>query len=543
MKTLGVILVALAGCAPPVRFADRAILWREPDDAPIPMPKENEPLAAWIGIRDALVLPADRRLALEGAQEAVNVNALDEVPDSSWYEDLRRVADDRGQIRMRSFSAAEAERGSTSEETVPVLPLTVVSAKGAGVNIGFVAEDARGVRYVVKTDPIGFIGMNTSTEVVCTRLTWAAGWKVPDEVLVDFRREDLRLSPKATGRDDFGKKIPMTRALFDGLLHSIGTLPDGTIRAVASKFIPGKIVGPFTYFGRRADDPNDRVPHEHRRDLRGFGTFASWINNIDTLETNTLDSYVGKPGEGHLVHWQQDVGGSFGSRADGPIQWWMGNDVYLAPSRMLASLFTLGAIRRPWDGEHVRSYRARLMAEYPELGYFDSETFDPRKWWPVLDNPAFERQTARDRYWGAKRVLAVSAEELRGAVRSGRYRPQAEARLIEILTKRRDKVLRAFLGDVAALDFFHFDGDRLCFDDLWVVAGFGGQQVTEYAVKGAQLAQPQDGATQCVGLQPQSGYRVVELKVKRAGERKPGPAVRVHFVEGDGPRRIIGIER
>ena len=43
------------------------------------------------------------------------------------------------------------------------------------------------------------------------------------------------------------------------------------------------------------DDPNDLVDHENRRVLRAFGVFCSWVNDVDTLQNNTLDMYQGKP--------------------------------------------------------------------------------------------------------------------------------------------------------------------------------------------------------------------------------------------------------
>jgi hypothetical protein len=533
-------IVLLCGCSPSVRFADRAVLWREPDDAPIPVPKERDPMGTWLGLRDAIFLPADRVLALDYGRESVNVNALDEVPDSSWFVDVRRELGPSGEVRLRPLGAEAIARGRV-DGVAPVLPLTITKSKPAGANLGFIAKDARGVQYAIKIDPPGLVGLDTSTEVVVARLAWAAGWLVPDEALIDFRPSDLKLAPGAKWKDPLGGSHPLDQRFLDHMLAAMPRAADGTIRAVASRWIEGRIVGPFTYFGRRADDANDRVPHEDRRDLRAFGLFSEWVNNIDTLENNTLDAYVGKPGEGHLLHYQQDVGGAFGARAVGPIQYWMGVDVYLAPSRVLASLVTLGAWPRRWEGERVRAERARVIAAWPELGFFDAEHFEPRAWHPVLDNPAFVLETARDRYWGMKRLLAFTPEELRAAIAAGRYRPEAAARLYDVLVARRERMARAFLGDVAALDRFRFDGDRLCFDDVWIEAGLGGERATEYQLSGdgVRAAPP----ARCAVLDAREGYRVVALAVRRPGERRFSAPVRVHVMEEGGRRRILGVER
>jgi hypothetical protein len=541
MKKLAAILL-LVGCDPQVRFADRAILWKDPDDKPIPLPRSVDASPNWIGFRDATFLPADRVLSLDDAEEAVNANALDEVPDSSWFVDLRREVDARGQMRLRHFTAGEMERGATGEFPPPTPPFTVTKGKGIGANVGFQLVDARGVKYLFKLDPPGLIGLDTQTEIVCTRLYWSAGWLVPAEWLIDFRPSDLILEKGAKTKDRLGDDVPLDQAGLDALVRTAPLRPDGTIRAIASRWIPGKILGPFAYFGRRKDDPNDRIPHEDRRDLRGFGIFSMWINNLDTLETNTLDAYVGEPGHGHLQHWQQDVGGAFGSRAQDAIEWWMGSDIYLAPTRIVGSLLGLGFVRRPWDSDEVRWDRARESAAWPELGFFDSRHFDPRHWHPVLDNPAFLRQTARDRYWGMKRVLAVSADELRGAIASGHYRPEAAEHLFEVLWKRRDRMARVFLAELAPLDGFRFDGARVCFDDLWITAGLGGGAWTQYRAEsdGAELPVLRD----CAELPRRAGYRVLALTVKRPGDRRFSRPVRVHLVEAaDGARRFVGIER
>src|SRR6266545_6495665 len=98
----------IGACAGSERFGDRALLWKDVDDRPIPSPAPAEPGYHWMALRDALVQPLDRVLALDYGREAVNVNAVDEVPDSSWWRDRRRVP---GQARPRRFTDEEMARG------------------------------------------------------------------------------------------------------------------------------------------------------------------------------------------------------------------------------------------------------------------------------------------------------------------------------------------------------------------------------------------------------------------------------------------------
>jgi hypothetical protein len=543
---LSLALVA-TGCASSTRFANRPILWRDLDDAPIPMPRSQSAGIQWTGLRDAVLFPADRALALDYGNEAVNVNALDETPDSTWYLDRRRLGPAEG-YAPRAFSAVEIARGDGGDDLAPEPPLLIIKGKTIGSTPGLVVLDARDRRYLLKLDPPGWRGMNTSTEVVAARLAWAAGWLVPQEMIVDLRPEDLALSPKARSKTAMDVEIPLTPALLADLLARTPRGADGTIRVAASRWLNGTNLGSFAYTGRRSDDPNDRIDHENRRDVRGFGVFAAWINDIDTMENNTMDAYVGAPGRGHVIHYQQDVGGSFGQFAAVPAELWMGDETYFMPGRIVTSFLTFGFTVRPWQNDERVARRDWLMKTYPELGYFDDVGFDPRDWHPVLDNPAFVRQTARDRYWGAKRVVAFSESELRAAVALGHYAPATAERLYQILWNRRQAIARAFLGEVAPLDYFRVErGERLCFDDLWLRAGLGEARATEYSVDGEAAATRRlaaAGATSCVALAPRRGYQVVTLGARRGAERRPAQLVRVHLVDEDGSgARIVGLER
>jgi len=152
------MLLAAGACAPPVRFADRAILWKDPDDKPVPMPAPRDPPYHWVAIRDAAFGPIDQTLALDYDRQAVNVNAVDETPDSSWWVDRMRVP---GQARPRSLSPEEMARGAFGETPRPKLPLTVTKGKQKGGTLGFIVKDALGRQFAIKIDPPGYVSLNT----------------------------------------------------------------------------------------------------------------------------------------------------------------------------------------------------------------------------------------------------------------------------------------------------------------------------------------------------------------------------------------------
>jgi hypothetical protein len=476
-------------------------------------------------------------------KEAVNVNALDEVPDSTWFTNRRRdPASPDDQPRWIHFPPEVVERGAVVDEG-PVLPFTVHKEKTVGSALGVVGTDARGVRYQLKFDPPGYPGLITSVEVVVTRLAWAAGWNVPAETLIDFRREDLVLAPDASTVDRFDHPRPFTTWALDDLFAVAAH--EGRVHAVASRWIEGEGLGWFSYLGRDKHDQNDRVDHQLRRDLRGFGVWSSWVDNIDTFENNTLDTYVGAPGQGHVVHWQQGVGASFGRFAAQPIEYWMGREPYFTPGSFLLALFAIGLVPQPWEDVRLKRAHALAAIEWPQFGFYEGERFNPRRWRPVAPNPAFARQTARDRYWGAKQVVAFDADEVRAAIRVGKFDPVAAEHLFEVLWKRREQIARAYFSDVAPLDHFRIEGEKLCFEDLWITAGLGGEAGTTYEAR----ERTQTGATTlslvpgCVVVPRAAGYRVVELRVRRPGQRHFGPRVAVYMVERNETRHIVGIER
>ena len=84
----------------------------------------------------------------------------------------------------------------------------------------------------------------------------------------------------------------MKRSDLDEVLKRAHQGADGSYRAVAARALPGRVLGGFRYHGTRPDDPNDIVPHEHRRELRALKVFGAWTNLVDMKAGNTLDTLV-----------------------------------------------------------------------------------------------------------------------------------------------------------------------------------------------------------------------------------------------------------
>jgi hypothetical protein len=235
---------------------------------------------------------------------------------------------------------------------------------------------------------------------------------------------------------------------------------------VASKFLVGKPVGPFEYYGTRADDPNDVFPHEHRRELRGLAVFAAWLNHDDSRAINTLDMLVKENDRQHVKHYLIDFGSTLGSGSTNAQKPRAGNEYYWEFKPTLMRIATLGLWDRPW-----------IRAEYPNLpsvGAFESSVFDPKSWKPEYPNPAFMNLQPEDGYWAAKIVMSFSDDDIRKIVRTGMLSDaRAEQYIVETLIQRRDKIGRYWLARMLSLDNFRIDGSVLRFQDLFAEYGFG----------------------------------------------------------------------
>jgi hypothetical protein len=428
----------LCGCAQTVpAFPPQEPLLRDPDRRPFPAKlEEYYSSGEWDFIEKSYFRPVSRFLAVDPGGEASNLNALDEVADSSWFEN-----------RVQRLAAEDIALGPCDSLDLKLESTRIVSGKPNGVYPGFMVKDAQGKRYMLKVDG-GIQGPhNSSSDVVGSRLYYAAGFDVPCNRVVRIERSALVVDAKARMDRGDGVKTPMVEADVDAILARGQRAPDGSWRAVASRYLDGRPLGPWRYHGTRDDDRNDIVPHEDRRELRGARLLAAWTNHWDSREQNTLSMWVEtRPGEGFIRHHLLDFGDCFGTFA-GPnasVVKRRGHVHWFDPGQVAADFATLGLIERPWD-------KARLGPTGPFLGYYDVALFEPESWSPTYPNPAFGRMTERDAAWMARIIAHIDERDLRAAVSTARLEPRIAEEWVRVLLGRRQKILARYLTRLSAL--------------------------------------------------------------------------------------------
>lgn len=468
--------MAIAGDAP----LDAPVVWYEDDRNHVAEPEERDPNLLWDGINDTVILTRERftspvRLirrvgtAFGGdhVPAASNINTLDEVPNSSWFTN---------RIGLFEMTPEEASKGPGQRKGPDMsAPWTIVSAKSEGVTPGFNIEDAKGDVYVIKFDPPNALSLSTAAGVISNRIFYAAGYNTPEDAIVHFERRSLILGDGVQLKEH-GKKRAMTNEDIDELLALVQRAPDGTYRAISSKFLSGKPVGCFNYLGTRNDDPNDAVRHEHRRELRGLKIIAAWINHFDTKQHNSLDMYVTESGKSFVKHHLIDFASTLGTGARGAAMRYGYEYTFDVPPILLRGL-SLGFREDAWR-KHKRP------DGLAEVGYFTTQYFDPREFKPLQPNSAFANCTGRDAYWAAKIISSFTDEQLLAIVREGRYYDErASAHVARTLAERRDKIARAFFDEVPPIDFFQLQDGVLSFHDLGVERGIYQTDETRYRVR------------------------------------------------------------
>lgn len=269
---------------------------------------------------------------------------------------------------------------------------------------------------------------------------WALGYHVPENHIAYMRRDQLVLGANATFTPAGGaNERAMRISDIDALLERADREPDGSYRVVASKALPGTPIGRIRFHDTRPDDPNDLVPHQHRRELRGYGTFAAWLNHVDSKAINSLDMLVNENGRSYVRHNLIDFGSSLGSGGVNAAQYWAGSQYLVEPAAIGKQMLGFGFSFPKWHTAPF--YESRSIGRLP----LRNAGFDPDLWRPSVPNQAFLHARADDKFWAARKLMGLSTDLIRAAVRAGDFRdPRSEEFLVKALVERRDAIGRAY---------------------------------------------------------------------------------------------------
>jgi len=530
-----------------LRFRNAPIVSAVTDVRRVPRPAVN-PFDRGAYFFDAYVgKRAVRSLSPQRADRAGGVNALDEVPDGSWFEN---------RIGARPLSPEELIHRSGS---APRLPFTVVGSKLGGVSPGMRVRDAKGDGFLLKFDAAGDPVAETASDVVVQRLLWTVGYHTPDDNIVFFSRGDLRIDARASVKDATGSEHRMTEADLSRILRHVDQRADGSYRGLTSRLLPGKPVGGFPQDGVRKDDANDVVAHADRRDVRGARVFFAWLNNADVKEDNTLDTWIEDPrtpGRGTIRHHLVDFGNSLGAwgwRHDQSVGFTQGLD-YGDGARALVSF---GLWRRPW--ERVQS--SPLLG----VGNLESALFNPAGWTSRYPWVPFERFDRFDGAWGARILMRISPAHIAAAVSEGRYPDAAaEAYVTRTLIERQRKLGWHYLTQTSPLERFEVSaepaaGNSLCFDDPLLIHFARDHQLLQattrhrvatwdFAGRPLPLQLERAGAERvCIeGIAlpaDHDGYTIVDIETARPGIATNRILVHIARDPASHQPRVIGLRR
>ena len=514
-----------------------------------PLPREPETQDASKVQEWEIDLTADVLLNLFGQpgdaptnQRAQNVNTTDEVPDSSWFTN---------RMYARTVSPDEIARGPNTIDGPSAGRWTVIRAKSAGVAPGFTIRDEKGEVWFLTFDARGNPVAPTAAIAVASRLFWALGYNQVESYLATVRPEHLDVADDVTIRAH-GRRRPFTRKDVDDVLERSARSRDGSYRVIAGRAVPGRALGGFRYFGTRPDDPNDIVPHEHRRELRALQVFGAWTNLVDMKAGNTLDTLVTENGRGIVRHYLQDVGSTFGTGALFPRDGDEGHEYLFESSPTWKRLVTLGFFVSPWQ---TIDYEERR-----EVGKFEGRIFDPEQWRPRVPVAALRHARVDDMFWAALRVMAFTDEHIRTAVRAGGFTdPSAEQLLGDVLIERRNKIGQVYFSRINPLIRFALTADGvLTFENPSVRAQFAraperGYEATWYRFDNATRQAEQFGPPtttleerlQSPTALPSGADAFVKISIRGLQPVHPTWArpIDVYFRRAGATWRLVGLDR
>ncbi len=508
-------------------------------------PESYDGTLYWDGLNNLLFRPLSEAVGLAKSGESADVNSLDEVPDSAWFTN---------RLGVRPMSVEELRLNTCPKdklldpEHAPDGAWLIDKGKTSGSTAGFRMNIPGKGKYLVKVEVRGPERQGAAA-VIGEAVFYAAGYYASCEQLLYVRPSLFKLAPGlVAAKGNFGDIYPFDQKALDDLLAS-ATKRGGLLRMTASAWIPGYPIGQFRYEGTRDDDPNDVIPHQDRRELRGARLLAAWIDHFDMREGNSLDTWMadsksGPPDSspGHVVHYQIGTTAALGSAWDWEeISRRLGYSYIIDWHDAAVDFVTLGAATHVWD-------RVQKVPGHEIFGYFNVADFDPERWKNEYSNAAFSRMTERDGAWMARILAGFTPEMVRTLADMGQFSDPSNTDYLEsVLEGRLMKILNRYLTRLSPFANLRLEGpERLCGVDLAERRGLrdpGQFRYTARFVGGPWLrVERSAGAQVCVVLPHGAGGGYVRVRIE------DGVAVRplVAHLYDLGPEvgyRLVGVER
>jgi hypothetical protein len=494
-RALAVLSLALVtSCAgPPPRFPLHASLTKDTDLDPVnarchlePSKKDPRHVACapevyvspliWDGADQMIFRPLSHAFAVSPGREAPNVNAFDEVLDSAWFEN---------RLGVRPMSVDELAQGACEPtqrldpEKVPDGGWLIDKGKTDGATPGFRVTIPGKGKYLFKVDEDTGGDMTpgevvphrerpTAASVIGAAAYHAVGFHTSCEQVMYVKPSIFKLAPGLTVKNNSGLEKKFDKAALDTILERTSKR-GGLLRLTASAWLPGHLIGPFRYTGTRADDPNDVIPHDNRRELRGARLLAAWLDHFDSREQNSMDSWItsvpGAPDDsspGFVRHYYLDTSDCLGSEWDWePISKRLGLSYVVDWGDMGFDFVTLGIPTRPWE-------TVERSPDHIKFGFYNVKDFVPEDWKNEYPNAAFSRMTEHDGAWMTRILARFTPEMVHALAVMGNFTDPSDTEYMSAMMEGRlEKILERYLTRLSPVTDVHLEaGDQLCAVDL-----------------------------------------------------------------------------
>lgn len=357
------------------------------------------------------------KLFTKGRQEALNTNNFDETFDSTWFTN-----------RAGRLNPAADPSWVPPATPLPIIAsgaLTVSSIIHDAAGNSIEATDAAGRIFLVHVDPPDQPNLATGTSFVTRNILSAAGYRIAPFALIPVDPGRFRLARDAQWRHGAKRRAALPSDLDHVFAHGVSATR-GMHRALVTQIPDGVPLGPSVMQGRRSGDENDRIPHEHRRELRGLRIFAAWLDMPGFSEADTLDLFV--------------------------------------PER--------GAPQNASDRKRFGHIEHVILHTSSGIALPQSPANDPLTFTPHHSMGAFERMTYRDAIWAAGIMHHIPDAAIRTWITQASFGDTATAaRIASNLADRRQRIESMIAGKISPLDDVRLDDRTVSFRNPFSLNG------------------------------------------------------------------------